>query len=291
VKKLSVVTAAAAALVLPSTASAHLRTGTVAVDYRPRITHRPPGPFTIGVYLSDRALHLSVRRDATVVVYGYLGEAFVRVSDAGVTVDTNSPTAAATGLVPRGTPHRGWVLRSKGRSVVWHDVRTSRREWRVPIAVDGHRETIVGETQRLPRPALWPWIVLLAAIAAAGAVVVRRSTPLGLLSSAAAIVVAAAFALSTYADPGTWIAGVDELFFAAAGIGVLRWGPPVARLPSGLWLSVLGLAVGLSKGAVFLHALVLAPLPGTAMRVFVVIAVGSGLAGSVSACVAYARAG
>jgi len=290
VKTLSIVTVAAVALVLPSTAGAHLRTGTVAVDYRPRITHRPPGPFTIGVYLSDRALHLNVRRDATVVVYGYLGEAFVRVSDAGVTVDTNSPTAAATGLVPRGTPHQGWVLRSKGRSVVWHDVRTSRGQWSVPIAVNGRRETIVGETQKLPRPALWPWIVLLAAIAALGAVV-RSSTQLGLLSSAAAIVVAAAFALSAYADPGTWIAGVDELFFAAAGIGVLRWGPPVARLPSALWLSVLGLAVGLSKGAVFLHAIVLAPLPGTAMRVFVVIAVGSGLAGSVSACVTYARAG
>ena len=289
-KKLSVAVAAAVALVLPSTAGAHLRTGTVAVDYRPRITHRPPGPFTIGVYLSDRALHLSVQRGAAIVVYGYLGEAFVRVSDAGVAVDTDSPTAAATGLVPRGTPHRGWTLRSKGRSVVWHDVRTSQPRWRIPIAVDGRREAITGETQKLPRPALWPWLVLLAAIAATGAVA-RRSTALGLLSSTAAIVVAAAFALSAYADPGTWIAGVDELFFAAAGIGVLRWGPPGARLPSALWLSVLGLAVGLSKGAVFLHALVLAPLPGTAMRAAVVIAVGTGLAGAVAACVAYVRAG
>ncbi len=288
--KLAFPVAAAAALVLPATAGAHLRTGTVAVDYRPRITHRPPGPFTVGVYLSDRALHLSVQRHGTVVVYGYLGEPFVRVSDAGVVVDTDSPTAAATGLVPRGTAHRGWTLRSKGRSVVWHDVRTSRRRWRVPIAVNGRREGIVGQTIKLRRPAVWPWLVLLAAIAAAGAVV-RRATALGLLSSGTAMLVAAAFALSAYADPGTWIASVDELFFAAAGVGVLRWGPPVARLPSALWLSVIGIAVGLSKGAVFLHALVLAPLPGTAMRVAVVIAVGTGLAGAVTACVAYARAG
>ena len=193
----------------------------MAVDYRPRVTHRPAGPFTVGVYLSDRALHLSVQRGHTVVVYGYLGEAFVRVSDAGVAVDTSSPTAAATGLVPRGAAPTGWTLRSKGRSVVWHDVRTSRPQWHVPIAVDGRREAIVGETQKLPRPALWPWLVLLAAIGAAAAVV-RSSTALGLVtSSAAAIVVAAAFALSAYADPGTWIAGVDELFFAAAGVGVL----------------------------------------------------------------------
>ena len=288
--KRSIVAAVAVALVLPATAGAHLRTGTVAVDYRPRITHRPPGPFTAGVYLSDRALHLSVQRDATVVVYGYLGEAFVRVSDAGVAVNTDSPTAAATGLVPRGTAPTGWTLHSKSHSVVWHDVRTSRPQWRVPIAVDGRRGTIAGETQKLPRPALWPWLALLAAVGAAAAVV-RSSTALGLLSSAAAIVVAAGFALSAYADPGTWIAGVDELFFAAAGVGVLRWGPPVARLPSALWLSVLGLAVGLSKGEVFLHALVLAALPGTVTRVTVVVAVGSGLAGAVAACVTYARAG
>jgi hypothetical protein len=290
VKKLSVAVAAAVALVLPSTAGAHLRTGTVSVDYRPRITHRPPGPFTVGVYLSDRALHLNVQRGATVVVYGYLGEAFVRVSDAGVAVDTSSPTAAATGLVARGTPHRGWILHSRSHSVVWHDVRTSRPHWRVPIAVDGRHGAIAGETRKLPRPALWPWLVLLAAIAAAAALV-RRPTALGLVSAAAAIVVATGFALSAYADPGTWIAGVDELFFVAAGVGVLRWGPPVARLPSALWLSVVGLAVGLSKGAVFLHALVLAPVPGTAMRVAVVIAVGTGLAGAVAACVTYARAG
>jgi len=282
--------AASVALALPATATAHLRTGTVAVDYRPRVTSRPAGPLEVGVYLSDRALHLGVERGHLVVVYGYLGEPFIRVGDAGVSVDTASPTAGATGLLPRGAPSGGWVLRSHRRTVVWHDVRTSRSHWRVPIAVDGRRESIAGVTTRLPRPAMWPWLVLLAAIVAAAAAV-RRPVALGVISSAAAMVVAAGFAFSAYADPGTWIAGVDELFFVAAGIGVLRWGAPGLRLASAVWLGLVGLAVGLSKGEVFLHALVLSALPGQATRAAVVVGVGSGIVAAVLGCLAYVRAG
>jgi hypothetical protein len=61
--------------------------------------------------------------------------------------------------------------------------------------------------------------------------------------------------------------------------------------PAALWLSLLGLAVGLSKGEMFFHALVLSALPGTAMRVFDVAAVAAGVAGAVSASITYARAG
>lgn len=285
-----VAAAAAVTLALPSTAAAHLRSGTVAVDYHPRVTRNPAGPLRVGVYLSDRALHLSVERGHEVVVYGYLGEPFVRVGDGGVVVDTASPTAAATGLLPRGTPSAGWMLRSHHLSVVWHDVRTSRPHWDVPIAVDGRRETIVGETTRLPRPAVWPWLALLAAIVAASAVR-RRPVILGSMSAAAAMVVAAGFAFSAYADPGTWIAGVDELFFAAAGVGVLCWGASSLRLASAVWLGLLGAAIGLSKGEMFFHALVLSALPGTAMRIAAVLAVGSGACGAVLGCLAYIRAG
>jgi hypothetical protein len=160
----------------------------------------------------------------------------------------------------------------------------------VSIVVDGHREMIVGETTRLPRPAVWPWLVLLAAIGTAAAVV-RRTLMLGVISSAAAMVVAAGFAFSAYADPGTWIAGVDELFFAAAGVGVLCWGAASLRLASAVWLGLLGAAVALSKGEMFFHALVLSALPGTAMRVASVVAVGTGASAAVLGCLAYVRAG
>ncbi|MGH2971355.1 MAG: hypothetical protein ACRDNM_04000 [Gaiellaceae bacterium] len=273
--KLSILAVVAVALAVPPAAGAHLRTGTVAVSHRARVTSEPAGPFTLGVYESDLALHLSVERGHSVVVYGYLGEPFLRVPADGDAVSTHSATAAATKLV------------THGRSAVWHDVRTSSSHWRVPILVDGRREVVMGVTTTLPRPPSWPWIVLLAAIAAAA----LRATPaiLGSVSATAAVVVAVAFMLSAYADPGTWIAGVDELFFVAAGIGVLRWGPPAARLPSALWLSLVGLAVGLSKGEMFVHALVLSALPGTAARLFATVAIAAGAAGAVAGCIAYVR--
>ena len=265
----------AVALLLPPAAAAHLRSGTVAVDYRPRIVRAPGGPVSVGVYLSDRALHLSVAKGHSVVVFGYLGEALLRIGDDGPAIATSSPTAAATKLVVH------------GRSAVWHDVRTSRTRWSVPIEVDGVRSSIVGITKRLARPRLWLWLVILVAVALAAA----RGSPaaLGAISSATAIVVAAGFALSTYASPGTWIAGVDEFFFAVAGFGVLRWGPPVARLPAAAWLSLLGVAVGLSKGQVFLNALALSALPGTFTRALTAVAIGAGVTGAALACRSYVQ--
>jgi hypothetical protein len=262
----------AVALLFPPAAAAHLRSGTVAVDHRARITKRPAGPFSIVVYQSDRALHLSVDAGHVVVVYGYLGNPLYRIGDGGVAVQ------AAQG---------GWLLVSHHRSVTWHDLRTSRPTWRVPIAVDGRRAVVVGTTSTLRHPALWIWVVALAAIGIAGLLAAPAVS--GTVSSAAAVIIAVAFALDTYASPGTWIAGIDETLFAAAGLGVLRWGPPVARMPAVLWLSLLGAAVGLSKGAVFLHALVLAALPGAFVRVLAVAAIGAGIAGATRTCIDYAR--
>jgi len=218
---------------------------------------------------------VSVQSGHSLVVYGYLGEPLLRIADTGPAKAASSPTAEATKLVVH------------GRSAVWHDVRTSQRRWGIPMSVDGLRTELTGTTTKLAHPALWPWLLGVALILLAA---VRISpSALGIGSAAAAVVVAVAFMLSAYADPGTWIAGVDEFFFIAAGLGVLRWGPPAARLPSALWLGLVGLAVGLSKGQVFLHALVLSALPGTVVRLGATVAIGAGLAATVTGCVAYVR--
>lgn len=263
------------ALLFPPAAAAHLRTGTVAVDYRARILMQPVGPVSVGVYQSDRAIHLRVAPGHTVVVYGYLDEPLLRVGATGPAVSTHSATAAAAKLT------------IDGRSAVWHDVRTSSKRWGIPIRVDGRLTALTGITTRLRRPVLWPWLVLVAVLGIAALRV--APVPLGVASSVAAVVVALAFIASAYADPGTWIAGVDELFFIAAGLGVLRWGPSAARLPSAAWLALVGLAVGLSKGQVFLHSLVLSALPGTIVRIAAAVAIGAGIAGAVAACVSYMR--
>ena len=63
---------------------------------------------------------------------------------------------------------------------------------------------------------------------------------------------------------------------------MLAWGPHGARAASGAGLGLLGLAVGLSRGAIFLHGSVLSALPGTSSRVMVALAVATGVAAAVA---------
>lgn len=291
--------ALAAALAAPSTAAAHLRTGTVAVDDRARVVSRSHA-FTAGVYLSDRALHLTVRRGHTVVVLGYLGGPFLRIDAAGVWIDDAAATARAAGLVPRGSPP-GRRLERGRHAVVWHDSRVQalppgvrRASWTIPIVVDGQRRAIAGTVERLAAPALWPWLLVaaLVALVAGGAAHGRArvvAVAAGAAASACAVVAAAGFALGAYASPGTWIATVDEVLFALAGLAVLAWGPRGARVAIGGGLGVLGLAVGLSRGAIFLHPIVLSALPATLTRALVAVAVGGGLAAAIAGTASYAR--
>lgn len=291
-------------------AFAHLRSGTVAVDYGASVSSPRPSAtaaFSVGVYESDRALHLTVRRGHRVVVLGYLGGPFLRIDAAGVWVDAGSPTAAAAGLLQKGTPARGWRLERGHRAVVWHDGRVQglrpgagRATWRVPIVVDGRRSAIVGEVWRVPPPALWPW--LLVALLVAGLVATlgfrrgaarlrRASVAFGLVAAGCALAAAAGFALGAYASAGTWFAAVDEAAFGLACVGVLAWGPRGARAAAGVGLGVLGLAVGLENGAVFLHSVVLSVVPGTMTRALIAVSVGAGVGAAAAGVRYYARQG
>lgn|GEM_PF-1856965 len=300
------------ALVAPAGAAAHLRSGTLAVDYHATVV----GPFAargapvdVRVYQSDRALDLVVRGDHRVVVLGYLGEAFLRIGRGGVLVNAASPTAAVSGLLARVTrgARTGWLVWSRRPSVVWHDPRlqglppgVERARWHVPLIVDGRRTTVSGFIRRRPRPPLWWWLGTVCAAAAAavgagsrlgGARLEGASVGLGVLSAGAALLAVAGFALGAYASPGTWLAGANEAAFALVGIGVLLWGPRRFRSAAGAGLGILGLAVGLSLGSIYLHAIVLSVLPGQLVRGAVGLAVGSGLAASVLGIVAHERLG
>jgi hypothetical protein len=293
--------AGAVSLVAPAVAGAHLRAGTVAVDYRATLASRRRPAFSARVYQSDRALSLSVAHGHSVVVRGYLGEPFLRLDDAGLAVNAASPTSFGTGLLATGALVPGkkvaWRLQPGRRSVVWHDTRVQglppgvmRDSWSVPILVDGRPDRLEGELVRVAAPTIWPWG--LAALVPAGALVLlyarrRRALPIAavvfaLSACSAAAVTALGFALDTYASPGTWIAGLDELVFVAVGVGVLRWGPPSARAPASIGLGALGAAVGISKGAVFFHPVVLSVVPGGLARLFAAAAIGAGVAAAVA---------
>jgi hypothetical protein len=307
----TVLAAATAVLVSPPAASAHLRTGTTAVDYQAAVSEPRPSPtaaFRVGVYASDLALHLATRGSHTVVVLGYLGEPFLRVGPHGTAVNPASPTAAASGLLPRGTAssrrRESWRLTPGRRSVVWHDSRVAalaptalHGTWRIPIILDGRRSEISGRIRRLPPPTLWPWLTLLALIPMCAALwwTGTRAHPktvcivYGSVDTVAALALIVGFALDPYASAGTWIAGADETaFFAAAGAAAV-WAPARFRVGGALGLGLLALAVGLSKGAIFLHAVVLSTLPGDLSRLLSVIAIGCGGTGAVLGGIALAR--
>lgn len=294
--------AAFVGLLTPAGAAAHLRTGTVAVGYG--VSVRNPNAmsraaYTVGVYQSDRALHLTVSEGHTVVVLGYLGERLLRIGRSGLAVNLNSPTAAAAGLLPKAgkasVAPAGWRLEGGRRSVVWHDPRDqrlppgkTRASWSVPVIVDGRRAAITGALWRIQPPPRWPGPVIVALFAVFAGALSLRGRPsrlfagciaLGILSIVGAMLTAAAFATDTYASPGTWIASLDEFAFALVGIGVLVAGPPNAHVPAGIGLGLLGLAVGLSYGEVFLYGAVLSSLPATATRLAAAIAIGAGIAG------------
>jgi hypothetical protein len=301
---------AVSALVAPAVAGAHLRSGTVAVDYKASLAAPEQPAFVARVFQSDRALSLTVRPGHSVVVIGYLGEPFLRLDDAGLAVNAASPTSVEAGVLPKGELVGGativWRLRRGRRSVVWHDARVQglppgadHGSWTVPLLVDGRRARLTGELVRDPRPLIWPWLV--AAALWIGAILAfaflrRRSLSFASVASAVAASVAAAitalgFALDTYASPGTWIAGLDEIAFIAVGLGVLAWGPRAAQAPATIGLGLLAAAVGVSKGAVFLHPIALSLLPGLATRLCVALSIGSGVVAALLGGAAYSGPG
>jgi hypothetical protein len=160
---------AIAALGAPGTASAHIRSGIVAVDYRASVRQPPASGVTARVYKSDLALRLTVLSSHRAIVFGYLGEPFLRIDADGTAVNVASPTAASTGLLKQTGQVTGavrWEVQSKRRFVTWHDARlrglpsgVDRGHWRIPLSVDGTRVRLEGEIWRVHAP-LWLWCYL-----------------------------------------------------------------------------------------------------------------------------------
>ena len=278
-------------------ASAHLRSGTVAVDYRVSIAAPVTAAYAAQIYQSDHGLSLTLRPGHVVVMLGYLGEPVIRLDAAGLSVNAASPTALAMHLVAKG---RGvsasaprWRLQRGRHTVLWHDSRVQglppgvdAGRWSVPLVIDGRRGDLRGRLSRFPAPPVWLWLTVLALWLAAGVLPMlppwrSRARPVAMLlaviAAAAAAVTVTAFALDAYASPGTWIEGLDVLVFLAVGVGVMWRGARNLHVAAAIWLGLVSVAVGLLEGAVFLHPIVLAVLPGTIMRLLVVTALGAGI--------------
>jgi hypothetical protein len=296
---------------IPAVAQAHLRSGTVAVDYRATVSSPHTAAYTVRIYQSDHGLDLMVKPGHVVAMSGYLGEPVFRVDRSGVWVNAASPTAEVFGLVKKkqriAAAGARWRLERDRTSVTWHDSRVQRLPagidrgtWSIPLTVDGRPARLTGDLERLARPSLPLWLGLALCIGALGALPLlghrrdlapRMATGLAIAAATASVVVELALAFDAYASPGTWIEAVDSIVFLAVGVGILLRGPNSLRIGGAVGIGLVSLAVGLLNGAVLLHPIVLAVLPGTNIRLAVVTAVGAGLGAAVLGCLHYADVG
>jgi hypothetical protein len=168
--------------------------------------------------------------------------------------------------------------------------------WTVPLIVDGHSERLEGEMWRFAAPSIWVWLGVLACLlaAAVGPLLLRArdhargaAKRFAAVAAGASAIVVVAFALDAYASPGTWIEGFDAIAFVAVGVWAMLRAPEHLRLAGAIGVGLVGLAVGLLAGPVFLHPIVLAVLPGTVVRLLVVAAIGAGLSAAVLGCLFY----
>jgi hypothetical protein len=292
VRKRVALLGALVALALPGSALAHIRTGAVAVDYRVTVSRAPAG-LSARVYPGDRALRLAVAPGQTVVVLGYAGEPFLRLGSGGATIVRGSPTAAAAKA----------RIGSRGRSAVWHDARlrglrpgVRRGAWTIPLVVDGRRARLSGELLYVGAPPLWPWLALGVPFVLGAALLLRRRRPqelesaaivLGLLVTASIVATAGGFAFDANASEGRWVEAADEVVFAAVALTVVARGRRHTRALAAGALGLLGLAVAVSKVAVFTHGVVLSLLPEEAARIAVALMLWSSAAATALGAAAF----
>jgi hypothetical protein len=281
---------------VPPTASAHIRSATIATDYRTRVFPLPPalrGVIAARIFQSDRAILLTVAPGHTAIVFGYLHEPFVRVAAGGAEVNASAPTSGGAGLLS-GLPLRsvGWKRLSRGRSVRWHDNRVralppgiERARWQIPLVTDGKRVRLEGELWRVAKPAQWPWLAMgLPFVLLSLLIYVRRTAfrmaavVFGLIAGSVLIASGVGFALDTYASNGKWIELGNEAAFLLVGVGVIMRGSAGARGIAGGALGLLGLGAALTKTPVFLHGVVLSIFPAELVRALVALAIWSGAA-------------
>jgi len=287
--------------VVPGVAQAHhTAVPIVALDYRNHV--EPAGPALAGVHASltdaGRKLQLKVDPQHRVIVVGYLGEPFLRFSAAGVAANERSATAQGLRLVASGpisseASRAVWRVVTRGHSLSWADTRAwapssvlhgrASVGWAVPIVLDGRHGELTGELTRVPKPSIWPWVLLAALLVLLAVAAARGKRWLwpGAIGLAAAAGLATVANMSGFAFGGLpvssdrWVLFAVEVGLMLAAIACLtRLG---ARLIAVAALAAFSVLQSLSELAVFRHGLVVSALPGTAVRLAAAIGLGAGL--------------
>ena len=302
-----VLIAAVVVLCVPASAFGHLQTGTLSTDFEARIGGFRPAAAGVSarVLEGDQKLEVSVRPPHVVIVWGLLGEPFLRFSSRGVEANVASPTASSTKVVPASeavsSGHVVWRRVSGGHVFAWHENRlrpspvisgtstTPRRvaSWSIAMLVDGRHTVLAGTEWYATRPPLWPWIASgLALVAAAG--LMARFASMRLRRTIAIVVLPLVVASLLAGWSGIFLADRASplgLLFAIAYtcVGTAFVLVAVTSTSGAAQVAVIAL-VGLAAATfalpqllVFAHGFVLSALPATDARAAAAFAVVGGI--------------
>jgi len=185
-------------------AGAHTTSGPPASNYHTVVRGITPSPTGVraSAAADEERLELRVTGPQTVVVRGYHGEPYLRVTRHGVEENRSSPAVDLNrNRIPTGPARKGrippphWVTISDSSTVVWHDHRVhwmggatpaviSRdpdhshliERWSVPLQIDGHLAAIQGSIRWDPPPSTTAWWALAVALFAVVLLASRLAT-------------------------------------------------------------------------------------------------------------------
>lgn len=295
-----------AAVVLPSTASAHVgRVPPAATDDLARISFLPPG-LEARIVDGDQAIWMRVRPSLNVVVTGLRGEPYLRFSATGVAVNIRSATwflnRVNPEIVPSGitssTPPR-WKTLTSLHWWTWHEGRlhspalsahpsgnTYLGRWVVPLVVDGRGTAIRGGLwQSAPASLLWFWPLLLV-VACIPALLklgeARLETQVGAALAGVALVssTVARLGRELYGRPtvSSWqLVLVAVTCLVAAALAVL-YSRPQWRALGGIAVGIAASYQGLALVSTLRDGWVLAAIPAWLERSATAVSLASGVA-------------
>lgn len=286
-------------------AHAHAGGGAEPSNYRVlvRSLHPPVPAVQVQVGTGGQWVRVTNRGSGTVIVRGYAGEPFLRLSDGRIRVNRHSTTladnpelAVASADVDPGAPAE-WVRVGEGTAITWSDARVrpdtaaagadAVRQWRLPLRVDGDPVTVAGTITRVPPPSPWPWVAVTGCVALATAISGwSRSwhrAAAGASALAGAVNAAHLAGVALVPEPGSAVAALA----ASLGTGLLCW--PLAGLAvvaavrrsehAAFVAATAGaVVVVLSLGdlAVFWHSQLVFAWPDIVQRALVAMALGLG---------------
>jgi hypothetical protein len=169
--------------------------------------------------------------------------------------------------------NRLWLRLPNGQ-VHEHRLYASGGRWRVPA---GRVGIVSGTLERLPRPAVWPWVLLGVVLAAAAVAAFRWKRVAVVFPGLAAVAAVTAYAAHTGST------AVLVLLPLAGALALAALVPPQTRLPAVLLIGAFGVYTGIALAPMVWRALPLSSLPLALARATVVVSLVAGAA----TCVLY----